>query len=63
MAETIEKKERKLDLGTRESIYQPEDASLIFPYAPKFNNFAVSHLFVNKSPIGTYLLCLRINRF
>jgi ribulose-5-phosphate 4-epimerase/fuculose-1-phosphate aldolase len=40
MVETIDKNERKLDLGSRESIYQPEDASLIFPYAPKFKNFA-----------------------
>ena len=39
MAEVMEK-ERKLDLGGRESIYQPEDKSLIFPYQPKFNNFA-----------------------
>ena len=39
MAEVMEK-ERKLDLGGRESIYQPEDKNLIFPYQPKFNSFA-----------------------
>ena len=30
MAEVIEK-ERKLDLGGRESIYQPEDKTQIYP--------------------------------
>jgi ribulose-5-phosphate 4-epimerase/fuculose-1-phosphate aldolase len=39
MAEVIDK-ERKLDLGGRESIYQPEDKTQIYPYQPKFNNFA-----------------------
>lgn len=48
MVETIEKKERVLDLGGRESIYQPEDASLIFPYAPKFKNFAEHRQYVKE---------------
>jgi ribulose-5-phosphate 4-epimerase/fuculose-1-phosphate aldolase len=39
MAEVIEKK-HQMDLGGRESIYQPEDQSQIFPYQPKFDNFA-----------------------
>ena len=39
MAHTMER-ERKLDLGGRESIYQPEDTSLIYPYQPKFKSFA-----------------------
>ena len=39
MAEVMDK-ERKLDLGGRESIYQPEDKSQIFPYQPKFESFA-----------------------
>ena len=39
MAEVMER-DSKLDLGGRESIYQPEDQSQIFPYQPKFNSFA-----------------------
>jgi ribulose-5-phosphate 4-epimerase/fuculose-1-phosphate aldolase len=36
----VEEKQRpKIDLGGRESIYQPEDPNLIYPAIPKFKNF------------------------
>ena len=52
MTEVLERAERKLDLGDRESIYQPEDKSLIFPYLPKFKNHAEHRQYLKERLVG-----------
>ena len=55
MAEVIEKK-HQMDLGGRESIYQPEDQSQIFPYQPKFDNFAQERQYLKERLVAILAL-------